>query len=78
MPKIDGLLDRRVVSRNLKHGRLTRKELDQHLASLPDVSGKAVPMFTEGRAAPIPESARRDADRLEDEDDDEDEDGDEA
>jgi hypothetical protein len=43
--KPDGLFDRRVVQRNLKHGRLSRKEFDQYLASLPDASAKAVPMF---------------------------------
>jgi hypothetical protein len=70
MPKLDGLIDRRVVSRNVKHGRLTRKEFDQYLASLPDVSGKAVPMFSEVRASAIPVSPAADDD---DEDEDEDE-----
>lgn len=60
MPKIDGLIDRRVVNRNLKHGRLTRKEFDQYLASLPDVSSKAVPMFSEPRASAIPASSAED------------------
>ena len=70
MPKVDGLLDRRVVARNLKHGRLTRKEYEAHLASLPDVSTKAVPMFSEARVAQIPTAAV-----AEDDDEDEGEDG---
>jgi hypothetical protein len=54
MFKVDGVFDRRVVQRNLKHGRVTRKEYDQYLAGLPDVATKAVPMFFEGRASQIP------------------------
>lgn len=48
------LFDRRVVARQIKSGRTTRKELEQYLESLPDVSGKAVPMFSgpAPRAAP--------------------------
>jgi hypothetical protein len=70
--KIDSAFDRRVVQRNLKHGRLTRKEYDQYLAGLPDAAGKAVPMFSEVRASQIPAAA---IDEGEDEGEDEDDEG---
>jgi hypothetical protein len=46
----DTLFDRRIVARNITFGRISRKELEQYLGGLPDVSDKSVPMFS---AAPI-------------------------
>jgi len=43
--KPEYLFDRRIVSRNIKRERITRKEYEQYLKSLDDVTAKAVPMF---------------------------------
>ncbi len=40
------LFDRRIVGRNIALGRVSRKDFDQYLGSLPDVSEKSVPMFS--------------------------------
>ena len=40
------LFDRRIVARNIELGRISRKELEQYLGSLPDVGNKSVPMFS--------------------------------
>ncbi len=39
--------DRRIVDRNIKRGRITRKDYDQFLNGLEDVKDKAVPMSGE-------------------------------
>ena len=38
------LVDKRVVQRYLKKGRLDEKDYEKHLKSLPDVSEQAVPI----------------------------------
>jgi len=43
--KPDLVFDKRTIARNLKRNKLTRKELEQYLASLEDAASKAVPMF---------------------------------
>ena len=50
--KPDVLYDKRTMARNLKRNKLSRKELEQYLASLEDASTKAVPMFTMHEPAP--------------------------
>lgn len=45
--KPEYLFDTRIVSRNIKRERITRKEYEQHLKGLEDVTHKAVPMFFE-------------------------------
>jgi hypothetical protein len=37
------LYDRRVVERNIKKGLITRKDVEKHLKSLPDVADKVAP-----------------------------------
>jgi hypothetical protein len=44
--KPDLVFDKRTIARNLKRNKLTRKELEQYLASLEDAASKAVPMFS--------------------------------
>jgi hypothetical protein len=39
--------DQRTIERKIQRGLVTRKEYDQYLASLKDVSDKAVPLFSE-------------------------------
>jgi len=41
------LLDRRIVERHLKTGRLDEKEWHRHLKALPDLAEKAVKVDTE-------------------------------
>jgi hypothetical protein len=38
------LVDKRVVHRYLKKGRLDEKEYEKHLKGLPDLAGQAVPV----------------------------------
>jgi hypothetical protein len=38
------LVDKRVVQRYLKKGRLDEKDFEKHLRSLPDLADKAVPI----------------------------------
>ena len=45
--KPEYLFDTRIVARNIKRERITRKEYEQHLKGLEDVADKAVPMFFE-------------------------------
>lgn len=46
------LFDKRTLARNLKRNKITRKELEQYLASLEDAAQKAVPMFSGYEGAP--------------------------
>lgn len=46
MSSKETLFDRRIIARQIKYGRTSRKELEQYLDSLPDVSSKAVPMLS--------------------------------
>ena len=69
-------LDVRVRERNLKSGVLTEKDLDKHLAGLPDVADQAEP-FAIGQPAladqarhVVDTSAASDANELDDEGDD--------
>jgi hypothetical protein len=41
------VFDKRVIQRNLKRAKVSRKEYEQYLASLDDVANKAVSMFKE-------------------------------
>lgn len=43
--KQDQVFDKRVLGRNIKHNRISRKEYEQYLKALPDVTAKAVPIF---------------------------------
>jgi hypothetical protein len=43
--KQDVCFDKRIVSRSIKKGLITRKEYEQYLKSLKDATEKAVPMF---------------------------------
>jgi hypothetical protein len=43
--KPDSLFDQRTVERNIKRGRITRKEYERYLSSLEDLTEKAVSMF---------------------------------
>ncbi len=52
MPSRDALFDRRILARNLKAGKITRKELEQYLTGLPDASARAMPMFGDRDAGP--------------------------
>ena len=54
------LFDRRTAARNVGSSRINRKDLEQHLASLPDVGSKSVPIFSSAHIA--------DADDFDDED----------
>lgn len=45
--KPESLFDKRIVDRNIKREKLTRKEHKQYLKGLPDAAAKAVPMFHE-------------------------------
>jgi hypothetical protein len=53
MSSKETLFDRRIIARQIKHGRTSRKEFEQYLESLPDVSAKAVPMLS----GPAPRAA---------------------
>ena len=50
--KPDLVFDKRTIARNLKRNKLTRKELEQYLASLEDAASKAVPMFAHDSTPP--------------------------
>jgi hypothetical protein len=63
------MFDRRIAARNIGLGRISRKEFEQHLASLPDVSGKSVPLFSSTQSG-----LGRDAADLDDDEDELDED----
>jgi hypothetical protein len=72
------LMDSRVRERNLKSGALTEKDLEKHLAALPDLEGQydAVstpqPALEQPRvAAPIVEESDSDLDDVEDGEEDE-------
>jgi hypothetical protein len=56
--RADGLFDRRILARNLKSGKITRKELEQYLASLPDAGPRAMPLFGERDTTPRDQGAR--------------------
>lgn len=43
--------DRRIVNRNIKRGKITRKDYDQFLTGLEDVNDKAVPMYADEEEA---------------------------
>ena len=43
--------DRRIVNRNIKRGLVTRKEYDQYISNLEDVTDKAVSMEEEEAGA---------------------------
>ncbi|MFH2009240.1 MAG: hypothetical protein ABI333_21805 [bacterium] len=45
--KPDSLFDKRIISRNIHRGRVTRKEYEQFLKGLADTTNKAVPMFSD-------------------------------
>ena len=47
--KPESLFDKRIVQRNVRKNRVSRKEVDQFLKSLPDVAAKAVPVFSPGQ-----------------------------
>lgn len=49
--KHNEIFDRRIVARNMKRGKLNRQEYEKHLAGLPDVGHKAVPLFGEDESA---------------------------
>jgi hypothetical protein len=61
----DAPIDVRSLERDLKRGKMTRKEYERALKSLPDVKAKAMSMAD---ASPAPGGA--DTDDLDDEDDD--------
>ena len=61
----DTLFDRRIVARNISLGRISRKEFDQYLGSLPDVGDRSVPIFSMAQAS------RHDDDDDDDEEEDE-------
>jgi hypothetical protein len=44
--KPESAFDKRIIARNIKRGKVTRKEYDQVLESLPDVSNKSIAIFT--------------------------------
>jgi len=54
-PQNNLLFDVRIRERNLKSGVLTEKELEKHLASLPDVADQAEPFATSQPALEEPE-----------------------
>ena len=44
--KPEPAIDKRIAARSLKHERISRKDYEQYLKSLMDVSSKAVPIFS--------------------------------
>jgi hypothetical protein len=70
--------DVRVRERNLRGGSLTEKDLEKHLAGLPDLADQAEPFATAQPALAQPPAAAVAADLADDEDEDEDEDDDVA
>ena len=38
----DVVLDKRTIERNIKHGGITRKDVEKMLSSLPDVTNKGI------------------------------------
>lgn len=57
MSKQDSLFDRRTVERNIRAGRITRKDYDQYLASLDNVQSKSASLSGEGQPSPEPGDA---------------------
>lgn len=49
----DFLFDKRLVSRSVKRGEITRQDYERHLASLPDAQDKSEPLsVADGRDDP--------------------------
>jgi hypothetical protein len=46
----DHIMDKRIIKRNIDRGRLTPKQYQAHLASLPDVDSKATVQTVEIRS----------------------------
>ena len=66
--------DVRVRERNLKSGSLTEKDLEKHLASLPDLESTTEPFGTHQPALEAPEDLDDDEDDLDDEEDEDEDD----
>ena len=50
----DFLFDKRLVSRSVKRGEITRQDYEAYLASLPDAKDKSEPLsLTDGRDDPV-------------------------
>lgn len=64
-------LDVRVRERNLKNGLLTEKDLEKHLAGLPDLEASTEPFGTHQPALEAPEDLDDDEDDLDDEEEEE-------
>lgn len=45
--KSEALFDKRIVQRNIKRGRITRREYDAFVKHLDDVTDKSEPLFSE-------------------------------
>lgn len=58
---VDTLFDKRTVERNLRAGRITRREYEEYLAGLGDATPKSQPLFTED---PDAADGDRDSDRF--------------
>jgi hypothetical protein len=71
----DTPIDVRALERDLKRGKMTRKEYERALKSLPDVKAKAMSMAD---ASPAPGGAADVDDDIDDEDDEDDDGGEPA
>jgi hypothetical protein len=60
-PQNPWTLDVRVRERNLKSGVLTDKDVEKHLAALPDLADQAEPFGTPQPALELPEEPEDDA-----------------
>jgi len=54
--------DRRIIERNVQAGRLSPREVEAHLAKLPDVADKAVPIEEHQPLEPVEQPLAEDAD----------------
>jgi hypothetical protein len=45
--KPESYFDKRIVARNIKHNKISKKEYEQFLKGLKDASVKSVPMFSD-------------------------------
>jgi hypothetical protein len=50
-PKSERLYDKRIVARNIKRQRVSKKEVEDFVKSLEDVTSKAEPIFDEEKGS---------------------------